>query len=150
MKFTAAALIGAVSAFPSFDSFHAHCAFDVTFQQDCHTTVGTIKTLMSGFADPAGGIYAIKQQDDNSVWVTRTTPTKHYVDDIEFVSSGNSNGTCKISSKSRSQTLSYYDYDTNYCNMYNVLRQTGASFSTPATNECKWVPDNAATTCNKY
>jgi len=28
---------------------------------------------------------------------------------------------CKVSAKSRSNSPSYYDWDTNYCNMWNVF-----------------------------
>ena len=105
-------------------------------------------TPQGAHADPAGGIYAVHKETLNkSVWVTRTTPTKHYVDDIMFSLSGTAS--CSITAKSRSQTTSYYDYDTNYCNMYNVFRGMGQKFSTPSTTDCKWVPDDVST-CDKY
>jgi len=93
--------------------------------------------------------------------VTRTTPTKHYVDDIEFtLTPGKSNSaynvggeTCTIMAKSRSESLSYLDYDTNYCNMWNVLRGSGLDFENFKTvGKCSGVPTDAErlATCNKY
>ena len=97
----------------------------------------------------AGGIYEIIESKNNDyLWTTRTTPTKHYVDDIifEFIPSGSN---CLVKSKSRSQSMSIYDYETNYCNMYNPHRYLGG-FSNLATTECKYVPKDANETCNKY
>ena len=85
------------------------------------------------------------------IWVTRTTPVHHYVDDIEFTFTDQ--GTkCQIDAKSRSQTLSYYDYNTNYCNMYNVIRSQPIQYTKVTTTECKWSPlDSQVTaTCTTY
>ena len=153
MKFTAALIAAAAAApsdFPSFDSFHAHCGIATQISADCGTVYQTLSKELVNFQDPAHGLYQIKEQSNGFVWVTRTTPTKHYVDDIEFTMAGaNSNGGCSVTSKSRSQTLSYYDYNTNYCNMYNVLRKSGLSFTPLTTNECKWVPDDLSI-CDTY
>jgi hypothetical protein len=56
--------------------------------------------------------------------MTRTTPVKKYVDDIAFEFS-QTGADCLVKARSRSQTLSYYDYATNYCNMWNPLKYTG-------------------------
>ena len=152
MKFTAAALLGAVSAksFPGFSSLHAHCELSLTINASCADTYAAFDGKLKSFTDPAGGDYAIVQESaGSSVWVTRTTPVKHYVDDIIFEVSG-TGATCNVVAKSQSQSLSYYDYDTNYCNMYNVFRNSGLTFGAITPSECKWVPDDAATTCNKY
>jgi hypothetical protein len=106
--------------------------------------------------DPAGGTYKMKYEDtkhNDTVWVTRTTPTKHYIDDVIFELSGASAiaNSCKVLSRSRSRKLSYYDYDTNFCNMYNVFRTSGLTFSkvAPTKGSCKWVPDDLKL-CDKY
>jgi len=139
-------------AFPAFDSFHANCAMQTTVSAKCSDVKAAFdKTVASPTWDPAGGLYAVKQQTANSLWVTRTTPTKHYVDDIEFLLT-DQGSVCNISAKSRSETMSYYDYDTNFCNMYNVFKSSGVAYTTPTTSECKWVPTAAdlEATCNKY
>lgn len=142
-----------VAAFPAFDGLHAHCALQTTVAATCADTYAALdKTVKTPSFDPAGGIYAVHQETAGSnIWVTRTTPTKHYVDDIEF-SLAESSGNCTISARSRSETMSYYDYETNYCNMYNVFKSSGIAFSEPTTSECAWIPKATAreATCNKY
>lgn len=144
--------------FPSFDFFHAHCEMSTRISSLCSEVYDsldkTIKGMTPGGAtpDPAGGEYKMKYEEVNAtVWTTRTTPTKHYVDDILFDLSGASTiaDSCEVTAYSRSRTLSYYDYDTNFCNMYNVFRTSGLKFSTPATTECKWVPKDMSV-CDKY
>ena len=56
---------------------------------------------------------------------------------MEFVLAAEGAG-CKITGKSQSQSLSYYDYYTNYCNIYNPLRVSGLNFSEPKTSQCKY------------
>ena len=121
------------SSFPSFSALHAHCAMQTTISSTCDDAYKALNTIVNtANFDPAGGLYAVKQEtSDQMIWVTRTTPTKHYVDDIEFLLSG-TGSTCTINAKSQSQSLSYYDYDTNYCNMYNVFKSSGVTF-TPVT-----------------
>ena len=118
------------SGFPAFDLAHANCAMSTSVPVSCQSAFAALHQTVTTFKDPANGLYAMVQEaSDTSIWVTRTTPTKHYVDDIEFEFETSSTGTCNINAKSRSQSLSYYDFDTNYCNMYNVLRSSGLSFA---------------------
>jgi hypothetical protein len=139
--------------FPDFDALHANCAMATTVSAPCSDVYASFnKTVKTPSFDPAGGIYAVKQEvEGSSIWVTRTTPTKHYVDDIEFTLTG-TGATCNIAAKSRSETMSYYDYDTNYCNMYNVFRSSGVKFTPVTTSQCKWIPEakDLEATCNKY
>jgi|TARA_B110000285_G_C14853961_1_gene481290 hypothetical protein len=140
-------------AFPAWSGLHAHCGMATTVSASC-TDVYTAfnKTVNTAGFDPAGGIYAVHSEvTDSNMWVTRTTPTKHYVDDIEFTLTVNG-AMCDISSKSQSQSLSYYDYDTNYCNMYNVFKASGVTFTPVTTNNCAWIPEakDLEATCNKY
>ena len=152
MKYTLA-LLAAVQAakFPDFDSLHANCAMHTLVSSTCDQAYSTFQNTLTNFADPAGGLYAFVEKDPNMIWVTRTTPVKKYVDDIEFTFT-NKGAQCQIDAKSRSQTLSYYDYDTNYCNMYNVIRSQPLQFTKVSTTDCKWVPADAdvLATCNKY
>ena len=143
MKFTAIAmLIGATQAFPSFDSFHAHCEMTVSVADSCANTKAAIHKMVgttSPNLDPAQGFYHPKSESDSMIWATRTGPGKKYTDDVmwEFSSNGDS---CSVHSKSKSQSLSYYDYGFNFCNMYNAYR---TSYWTPAvsnvsTKNCKF------------
>ena len=86
------------------------------------------------------------------IWATRETPTNHYFDDVIFVfiSQHIEGGTqCQVQARSRSQSLSYFDYNTNYCNMWTVLKAVGG-FQVVEYNQCKWVPDNAKKICAIY
>ena len=149
------ALIALVSAsasdFPSFDMMHANCAMKVTYQNmKCPDEFSKLEATIKSFnPDPAQGVYAVKEESTNDyVWTTRTTPVHKYVDDIIFQLT-QSGPDCVVNAKSRSQTMSYYDYDTNYCNMWNVLSRSG-TITDLSTSECKWVPDDITTTCAKY
>jgi hypothetical protein len=72
--------------FPDFDMLHAHCGMTTTLGASCSDVYAAIsKTVKTPSWDPANGVYAVKQEvEGSSIWVTRTTPTHHYVDDIEF------------------------------------------------------------------
>ena len=73
--------IGDSSAFPSFDLAHANCAMTTTVAVSCTTAFAALDRTVKTFKDPANGLYALISDSDD-IWVTRTTPTKHYVDDI--------------------------------------------------------------------
>jgi hypothetical protein len=97
----------------------------------------------------AKGIYAILESEANDyIWTTRTTPVRKYVDDIIFEHSQNGDS-CVVSSKSRSRSLSIYDYETNYCNQYNVHRGIGG-FTNLSTSDCKYVPEDPVERCKIY
>jgi hypothetical protein len=34
----------------------------------------------------------------------------------------------------------YYDYDANFCNLYNTFNGTGLNFSEPVLNDCLYRP----------
>jgi hypothetical protein len=152
----AAALVAAVSAdissFPSFDALHANCAMKALYPGEaCATTYANMRKVITSWkgGDPGKGLYDIKEEKENTyIWVTRTTPVKRYVDDIAFEFSTTGSG-CQVSSRSRSQSLSYYDYSTNYCNMWNPIKYTG-SFQGLVVSDCKFPTDDPATTCNIY
>ena len=82
--------------------------------------------------DPAGGVYKMKFESVNeTVWATRTADAgrshKAEIDDIMF-DLGDSYpvpDSCLVTGYSRSRAISYYDYSTNYCNIYNVLKTSG-------------------------
>ena len=139
MKFSALALIAGASAdkFPGFDSFHASCQFETVSDKSCADTYTTLQGVLNDFAkndtDPAHGFYSKKQVEaDEQLWYTRLTSGKKYTDDMEYLFKDTSAG-CKITGNSRSESLSVYDYYTNYCNIYNPLRESGLNFSEPKT-----------------
>ena len=157
MKFAiAATLAAAVSAkatdFPKFDSFHANCGMDVTFKGvSCGAIWTSIDATVRGWSNggPSSGLYAVFEESKSSyVWSTRTTPVAHYVDDQIFELTPTTAG-CAVSSRSRSQSLSQYDYSTNYCNMWNVFEAVGG-YSNLSINHCQYHPSDPVATCAVY
>ena len=145
-------------SFPKFDSLHAHCAMTMTFPvSSCLDAFNAMKDAVETWTpEPgtAGGSYALwNSEEELNIWATRTTPVKKYVDDIYFEytnSTGDFNTKgCTVAAKSRSQSLSYYDYSTNFCNMWNVfqvVKDTGSM----AVSDCKFPADDPKTVCAKY
>lgn len=141
-----------IPKFPAFDMFHANCALDVTYTgQTCSQVYSAMETVITNYeaGDAGAGVYAfVDKKQDTYFWVTRETPTHHYIDDIGFEFT-ESNGSCTVTSKSRSETLSVYDYSTNYCNMWNVLNTTGV-FANTKVHDCAYPAADPTTTCAKY
>ncbi len=142
--------------FPSFDPLHAHCAMETVFPlQNCDGVFDNFYDTIYGFSpEPQSqGYYRVKEAErPQYIWATRETPTAHYIDDIifVFVSQRVDGGfQCQVQARSRSQTLSYFDYNTNYCNMWTVIRAIGG-YEVVETNQCPWVPDNARKICAVY
>lgn len=141
------------SGWPSSTFMHAHCEIYVTYAQPCSTVFTEVETTIKTWVPSAhsNGILSIQsEQAGQFVWMTRTTPVKHYIDDVLFKMT-DSNGACDVHAKSRSQTLSVYDYDTNFCNMRNVLKTAGTYTFVKSAN-CAYSPTAAdeEATCNKY
>ena len=94
--------------------------------------------------------------EEEQIWATRTTPVKKYVDDVMWQFFGNSEDFqtegCTVKAASRSRSLSYYDYNTNFCNMWNVLTVVDGpdALAGLTTEECKWRPQDPKETCMKY
>ena len=151
-----AAIFG-TQTFPKFDALHAHCGIQAVYEaSSCLEVFNHMKDTMELWApEPkAKGSYKIwNATEEEYLWFTRTTPSAKFVDDIDFQFFGNpadfqAKG-CTVKARSRSQSLSYYDYDTNYCNMWNVF-QNNKEQATYGASDCKWVPKDAATQCAKY
>ena len=140
-----------IQDFPAFDMTHANCAMDVTFAgKTCSTIHDELKTVIDGYAagDVGKGVYEYVESSSEYFWVTRTTPVHKYVDDIAFELSDSADG-CVVKSRSRSRTLSYYDYSTNYCNMWNPLHNAD-TFTNQSVHDCKFPTDKPEETCNIY
>jgi Protein of unknown function (DUF1499) len=141
-----------IDKFPSFDFTHANCAMDATYAgQKCDAVFTSMKALLTQYEGgcPSKGLYKFIDQSQNTYfWVTRTTPVAKYVDDVAFEFAQTAAG-CVVKARSRSQSLSYYDYSTNYCNMWNPL-QNAATFSNLKVHDCKFPAEDPATVCLKY
>merc|ERR1719329_550306 len=158
MKFFAlAALLGLASAdnFPGFDSFHAHCQTDVTVDAPCDKAIGDLASFIQAnkdIASPPGQYKLVQSQDGRMTWATRLTANGKYTDDVMWQTSAGTANSCSITAKSRSQSLSVYDYNVNFCNMYNPLRATnfkGDIVKDIKVSNCKY-PATDANTCDRY
>ena len=147
------------NVFPKFDTLHAHCAMTLNFvQTSCLDVYNQLKdTVELWQPEPQrGGQYDIWDAiEEEYLWATRTTPVKKYVDDIRWDFFGNPDNFlvsgCKVTAKSRSRSLSYYDYNTNYCNMWNVFQTVPEAKSLKVeTSECAWIPEDPVAVCSKY
>jgi hypothetical protein len=83
-----------------------------------------------------------------------TSPVKKYIDDLTFWFDANGND-CEVVALSVSRPLSIYDYDTNFCNIYNLLYNANFNYTYHIGNEksgCKFAPppNEVAATCAKY
>ena len=142
----------AITDFPAFDSFHANCAMDVTYTgKKCSVIYSEMKSTLDNYkaGDAGKGVYEyVESAQDTYFWMTRTTPVHKYVDDILFELTETDAG-CGVKAKSRSRSLSYYDYSTNYCNMWNPLAHSD-TFENQNVHDCKFPTDKPEETCNTY
>lgn len=151
----AVALMGVIadkSSFPDFDAFHADCAMDATYPKSCVSIQASMQTILTAYknGDPGNGIYEIVESSDlDYIWTNRTTPVAKYVDDILFEFTVTGENECVVKSKSRSQTMSVYDYSTNFCNMWNPLMYSDV-FTALNVYHCKYPADEPETVCQKY
>ena len=99
---------------------------------------------------PSGGIYDLYEwQEWSYIWSTRLTLDRQYTDDqiFEFTQNGT---TCDVAARSQSESPSYYDYDVNYCNMWNVFNGISPIIVNMQVTECPFEPTDPATTCQRY
>ena len=152
------ALLAAVAAasksdFPHDDAFHADCHVSATFDGvSCDSLYALIDNEVRTWTtetSPAQGSYALKEEaNDDYIWSTRLTKNGKYTDDqlFEFTTT---NAGCTIAGHSRSQSMSYYDYSVNFCNLWNVYNGTGNAF-TYSVGKCGYPADDPKTTCATY
>ena len=140
--------------FPRDDSFHADChvsaQFDnLTCSEVYHLVDTEIRQWGSSETSPSGGIYNVKEESENDyIWSTRKTKNMKYTDDQLFEFTSNSAG-CNVAGRSRSQSMSYYDYSVNFCNLWNAYNGVTDAF-TFSVGKCGYPADDPATTCATY
>ena len=87
------------------------------------------------------------------VWATRLTANQEYIDDIMWTTVGaGGNNSCTVTARSRSQSLSWYDFSVNFCNMYNPLRGAklfNGTLEEVQVSRCQFPPTNI-TKCDRY
>ena len=152
----AALAIASKSSFPHDDAFHADCHLTAEFDgMSCDSLYALvdneIRSWDSSTKSPAAGVYGLKEEANNDyIWSTRKTKNEKYTDDQLFEFTATASG-CQVSGHSRSQSMSYYDYSVNYCNLWNVYN--GITTSTPftvSTGKCGYPAEDPKTTCATY
>ena len=150
------------SDFPKNDPLHCNCALTVKFEdKSCQDAFNIMKDKAEVWhPEPlAGGTYAIWDAiEEERIWATRTRADSEKTDDILFEFFGNpvdfrTEG-CTVKAKSRSQKLSFYDHNINYCNMWNLLKEVEGKdseghYKVPnlEVTDCKFKPADPETTC---
>mmetsp|Transcript_36515 Transcript_36515/g.26588 ORF Transcript_36515/g.26588 Transcript_36515/m.26588 type:complete len:160 (-) Transcript_36515:78-557(-) len=159
MKFVIALAFALVAAdksdFPTHNSGHAHCSLSADFAESCDEVYDAIDANIAAWGSaetsPAGGLYRLYEEStDDYIWTTRLTANEKYTDDQLFEFTTTSTG-CHVDGKSRSQSSSYYDYDVNFCNMWNVYNGVG-DFTNLHHSSCQFYPSDSdiVSTCARY
>merc|ERR1719150_39904 len=65
--------------------------------------------------------YSVKSLSPSLDHFQHETPTHHYVDDVKFSEWKQSGNDVVVDAYSKSEPNSYYDYDTNFCNIFNLF-----------------------------
>ena len=68
---------------------------------------------------------------------------------FEFEGTNDDVGGCVIVGHSRSESVSYYDYSVNFCNLWNVYNGVGKPFTFDV-GTCGYPADDPVTTCARY
>uniref|UniRef100_A0A7S3I0M7 Uncharacterized protein n=2 Tax=Choreotrichia TaxID=141411 RepID=A0A7S3I0M7_9SPIT len=140
-------------SFPRDDSFHADCHVSAQFDGvSCDSLYALmdaeIRSWNSDTTSPAQGVYNLKEESvDDYIWSTRLTKNQKYTDDQLFEFSSNDTG-CAVTGRSRSQSMSYYDYSVNFCNLWNVYN--GLNLTSYSVGKCGYPAKDPASTCAKY
>merc|ERR1712001_221568 len=124
------------SGFPK-DWFHAECSVKRPVSVDCEKTQEMIVNQMNvwdnedcgtqpGDSSPHGQkcLYKHTGSEGLTTTGTHTTPIHRYVDDLTFKFVPNDSG-CLVDANSISESLSYLDFGTNYCNLFNLMDGSG-------------------------
>ena len=136
---------------------HPHCELNALYDHDCHTTYASFDKHISGmhpggeYPSPDGKYYHIKEthMDHDIEGYTTKTFNKGTVNEttwidalrFQFISIGQgSDKKCAIHGFSESYNETYYDYDANFCNLYNTFNGTGLNFSDPVLSDCLYRP----------
>jgi len=149
MKLSIAALFGLVSSQPGPN--HPHCSINVLIQGRCHDVYNTmdaeLKRMGPGHPSPAGDTYYVfREEQDKNILGYKTHESRtgdKWIDDFrfEFVDLGHGNDhECTVHGVSMTQNETHYDHDANFCNLYNVFRESGIKFEEPTADECQFMP----------
>ena len=137
---------------------HAHCSFKVSWPStDCSSAFSYLVDQVSHFNNPSvrESNYTLISSSASALTIhsTHTSPVHRYIDDQHMSLAPSTSGTgCDMDAKSESRPISIYDYSTNFCDVYNLLRAGPAFSYDVSTLECPFHPKRGAedSTCNQY
>ena len=134
--------------FPTNNMGHAHC--QMTFESKTSLPCSEAFSEVYGNVDAwkpepdAGGIYQLKQCNDDDavtyIWSERLTGDQKYTDDVLLTFTEQADGHCHIEGFSRSQSMSYWDYYTNFCNVRNLLKTVPGEIDSRKVGKCSFAP----------
>jgi hypothetical protein len=119
-----ATLAASAAACPGSSAFiSAKCEMDVKFDQPCSVVKAEMEARIAGvngWVDPKTnpGSYNLDNATDTSTGFSRTTGDGQYTDKVTLDFSEEAG--CAVRMCSQSQVTSVADFDTNYCNMWNL------------------------------
>ncbi len=133
--------------FPTNNLGHAHCSleFESKSTLPCAAAFQEVYNNVEAWKpEPdAGGIYELKSCNDDAettyIWAERLTGDKKYTDDVVLTFTDNGDH-CHIEGFSRSQSMSYWDYYTNFCNIRNLLKTVPGDIDSRKTKSCSFAP----------
>jgi len=137
--------------FPTSNFGHAHChiAYDTIEGTTCHDVIESLLTTIEAWQpeEDTHGFYNLHschetEGDLNYVWAYRLTGDKKYTDDLVYTLEDKENS-CHIEGQSRSQSASYWDFYTNFCNIRNPLeKQIPDLLAERKVGKCGFKPKN--------
>jgi len=97
----------------------------IKFTQSCSDVEQEISargSMENGWHDPHnGGTYSVTSgANSNDIKLQRITGGGQYTDKMAFVFQNDGSG-CQVFACSHSQSTSYYDYSTNFCNLWDLF-----------------------------
>jgi hypothetical protein len=98
--------------------------------------------------DPRGGSYhVIKELQDHDIYGYWTLNAGHrtYVDDFKFETIPLGHGQdeeCIVHARSysRNHTRGSYDWDSDFCVVFNALKASGLDYEHPVADDCEFMP----------
>ena len=78
------------------------------------------------------------------------TYNRKYTDDQLFDFEPTGTTSCKVTAKSRSESISMLDNGVNYCNMWNVFDALGLDWSIDKVSHCSVEPSDPVSNCARY
>jgi hypothetical protein len=132
---------------------HAHCGLTWQATVSCSKFIGFLAKEITAFSCTVcqEKNYTMVARTNTTITALHTTPVAKYVDDLSFTAT-QSGASCSVDAFSISRTLSLYDYSTNFCSLFNLMRAfpSTVTYTTTLGNDQGGCPWHDQTMCDKY